>query len=266
MGRIEMKSIVVPYLSEERNLRIYLPETYDVDENMSYPVLYMHDGQNLFYDEDAFNGDSWKVKDTMEQLESEGFVNGVIVVGIDNNGKRRLEEYSPWKNSFEYKDLRKDTIGGDGDKYGEFLVNTLKPYIDKEYRTVSGREHTAVAGSSAGGIISAYLGFKYPEVFSKIGLFSISSWFAEDEFLNFIDNASINRKQRYYIQVGTLEYEDDIEISQSYVDCSLRLYQRLIKKGIPLDNIKLTIGVGDTHNAKSWAKYFPEFIKFVFNK
>ncbi len=266
MGRIEMKSITLPYLNEERNLRIYLPQNYDTVQNISYPVLYMHDGMNLYFDKDAFYGNSWKIKDTMEQLESDGFTNGIIVVGIDANSKRRLEEYSPWKNTFEYKDLKKHTKGGDGDKYGEFIVNTLKPYIDREYRTLRGREDTAIAGSSMGGFISAYLGFKYPDIFSKIGIFSISSWFAEDEFLNFIDGSLINQNQRFYIQVGTQESDDDLVISQAYIDCSLRLCQQLIKKGIPLDNIKLTIGVGDIHNAKSWAKYFPEFIKFVFNK
>lgn len=264
MGRIEMKSIEVPYLNEERKLRIYLPNNYDLD-NKFYPVLYMHDGMNLYFDEDAFYGYSWKVKDTMEQLESEGFTDGIIVVGIDVNPKRRLDDYSPWKNSFEYKDLKKNTKGGDGDKYGEFIVNTLKPYIDKEYRTLSGREHTSVAGSSMGGFISTYLGFKYPDIFSKIGIFSVSSWFAESDMLSFIDNSPISQSQMFYIQLGTQESNDDLEISQIYINCSIRLYQHLIKKGIPLDNIELTIGVGDIHNAKSWSKYFPEFIKFAFS-
>lgn len=264
MGRIEMKTIELPYLKDERKLRIYLPKQYDIEDNVYFPVLYMHDGQNLYFDEDASYGNSWKVKDTMAQLESEGFIDGIIVVGIDSNPKRRLDDYSPWKNSFEFNDVKRGTLGGDGDKYGEFIVNTLKPYIDKEYRTLRGREYTAVAGSSMGGMISIYLAIKYPNIFSKIGAFSTSSWFAEEEFLKMIDGSSNTQYQKFFIQVGTKESKDDIGLSQEYVDCSLRLINQLLKKGVGYSDIKLNIGVEDIHNEKSWAKHFPEFIKFVF--
>ncbi len=264
MGRIEYKSIKIPYLNEERGLRIYLPKKYDISEEQSFPVLYMHDAQNLYFDSDAFYGNSWKVKDSMEQLESEGFTDGVIVVGIDTDPKRRLEDYSPWKNDIEHKDMKMGSHGGDGDKYCEFVVNTLKPYIDKEYRTLSGRDHTGVAGSSMGGIISTYLGVKYPNVFSKIGAFSTASWFAEKAFLGAIENSSLPKEQKFFIQVGTMEIEDTEEVSKIYIECNLRFEKQLLDKGVDKKDIKLIIAQGDTHNEKSWAKHFPGFIKFVY--
>ncbi len=264
MGRIEYKSIGIPYLKEKRGLRIYLPKKYDLNKDIRFPVLYMHDAQNLYYDGHSSFGDSWKVKDTMEHLESEGFTDGIIVVGIDNDPISRLDEYSPWINDYEYGDIKMGAHGGDGEKYSQFIVNTLKPLIDSEYRTLRGREHTGVAGSSMGGIISTYLGVEYPYIFSKIGAFSTASWFAEKEFLNLIKDSTLPKDQKFFIQVGTLESEEDMEISKVYVDCNLRFKESLLNKGVREEDIRLIIGEGDIHNEKDWAKHFPDFIKFAF--
>ena len=264
MGRIEYKSIEIPYQNEERALRIYLPKKYDISEEQSFSVLYMHDGQNLYFDGEATFGDSWKVKDTMEQLEEEGFTEGIIVVGIDNNPLTRLDEYSPWKNEIEHKDFKMGSHGGDGDKYAQFIVNTLKPFIDSEYRTLRNRDNTAVAGSSMGGIISTYLGIKYPNIFYKIGAFSTSSWFAEKSFLQSIQNSQLPKNQKFFIQVGTKESGDNEEMCQMYIESNLRFEKQLLDKGFNKEDILFVIGEGDIHNEKSWAKHFSSFIKFVF--
>ncbi|MDF2820473.1 MAG: putative esterase [Clostridiales bacterium] len=274
MGRLEEKSITIPYLGSERKLRIYVPEKYDKDSKMKFPVLYLHDGQNMFVDEDATYGCSWKAGNAMELLEAEGYTDGIIMVGIDNDGIRRLDEYSPWINEMEinFDGIPTRSWGGEGDKYAEFIVNTLKPYIDREYRTLSEREYTGIAGSSMGGYISLYMGAKYTEVFSKIGGFSTASWFNETEFLKFLDQSPSLSSQKYYLHIGTQETFDretntnNVEKSQQYIDTTLRTQRKLIEKGVLIENLKLVVGVDEYHHEKYWEKHFPEFIKFIFNK
>jgi alpha-glucosidase len=122
----------------------------------------MHDGQNLFDNATSFAGE-WKVDEILDSLYTyRGF--SAIVVAIYNDDKERINEYSPWKNDSL-------GIGGDGDKYVKFIVNTLKPFIDRHYRTLSGRENTAIMGSSMGGLISLYAALEYPDVFGNAGIF-----------------------------------------------------------------------------------------------
>jgi alpha-glucosidase len=157
----------IPQLDRKRTIRLYLPPNYSSGE--LFPVIYMHDGQNLFDNATSFAGE-WKVDEILDSLYTyRGF--SAIVVGIYNDEKERINEYSPWKNDSL-------GIGGDGDKYVKFIVNTLKPFIDRHYRTLSGRENTAIMGSSMGGLISLYAALEYPEVFGNAAIFSPSLWFA----------------------------------------------------------------------------------------
>ena len=130
----------------------------------------MHDSQNLFDNYYSFAGE-WGIDETLNSLFNAGDY-GCIVVGVDNGGVERINEYSPWVNA--------SYGGGDGDKYARFIVETLKPYIDQNYRTSPEREKTGIMGSSMGGLISFYIGLKYQEVFSKIGIFSPSFWFSKE--------------------------------------------------------------------------------------
>lgn len=166
VGNIITFKMKIPQLdNRERRIWVYLPPDYN-QSNRRYPVLYMHDGQNLFDQATSFAGE-WQVDETLERLFKEkGFA--IIVVGIDNGGERRIDEYSPWVNS-EYG------RGGEGDAYVRFIVETLKPYIDSKYRTLP--NETGIMGSSLGGLISIYAGFKYPEVFKYVGAMSSAFWF-----------------------------------------------------------------------------------------
>jgi len=166
VGNIITFKMKIPQLdNRERRIWVYLPPDYN-QSNRRYPVLYMHDGQNLFDQATSFAGE-WQVDETLERLFKEkGFA--IIVVGIDNGGERRIDEYSPWVNS-EYG------RGGEGDAYVRFIVETLKPYIDSKYRTLP--NETGIMGSSLGGLISIYAGFKYPEVFKYVGAMSPAFWF-----------------------------------------------------------------------------------------
>ncbi|MBZ4663757.1 MAG: carbohydrate esterase [Caloramator sp.] len=269
MDRIIIKEIYMKELDRKRNIRIYLPIDYYENENKRYPVIYMHDGQNLFDHHLSYSGHSWEIKETLDRMQENGEIEGFIVVGIDNNqeGFKRLDEYSPWKNE-EIESLLergiKDGAGGEGKEYAEFIVNTLKPYIDENFRTLRDRENTIVAGSSMGGFISLYIGFKYQDVFSKIGAFSTAAWFKEGELLEFLREEGQREEMKVYLDIGTEETsnDDDPNFKDYYINGTIRIYETLCEF-MDKQNIKLIIDEGATHNEIHWAKRFPEFIRFI---
>jgi predicted alpha/beta superfamily hydrolase len=169
----------MPQLDRNRTIWLYLPTDYH-STTKSYPVLYMHDGQNLFDHATSFVGE-WEIDETLDSLAKLGY-EVPIVVGINNGQQRRIDELTPWPND-KYG-------GGDGEAYLKFLTETLKPKIDSAYRTKPQARHTGIMGSSLGGLISFYGGLAYNHVFGIIGAFSPSFWFS-DQVYNFIaTNAS----------------------------------------------------------------------------
>lgn len=184
----------IPQLGRTRRIWLYLPPDYATSQK-TYPVLYMHDGQNLFDAATSFSGE-WGVDEALNQLHAVGDW-GCIVVGVDNGGATRLDEYSPYVNP-QYG-------GGQGDQYVDFLINTLKPYIDQHYRTRPDRLHTGVMGSSMGGLISLYAALKRPDVFGRAGVFSPSLWFNR-KIYTFASNAQPLRPDpRFYLLSGGRE-------------------------------------------------------------
>jgi predicted alpha/beta superfamily hydrolase len=160
-------SFYMPQLNRYRKIWIYLPPDY-YTTSKRFPVLYMQDGQNLFDKNTAAFGTEWEVDESLNALHEDGDY-GCIVVGIDHGGSKRLDEYSPWVN-VTYG-------GGEGSAYVEFLVNTLKPYIDGAYRTLPGRLTTGIMGSSMGGLISMFGFAERQDIFSRAGILSPSFWF-----------------------------------------------------------------------------------------
>ncbi len=183
----------MPQLDRNRRIWIYLPPDYDAGE-IHYPVLYMHDGQNLFDTFTSFAGE-WEVDETLNELFSEGY-QVPIVVGIDNGGGERINEYTPWVNS--------TYGGGQGDLYIEFLIQTLKPYIDENFRTLIDRENTGIMGSSLGGLISHYGALNNQDVFGKSGIFSPSYWFS-DTVWTFTSDMGKQKQMKLYQLMGSLE-------------------------------------------------------------
>ena len=219
-------SFTITALERERTIRLYLPPNY-AERDEHYPVLYMHDGQNLFDNATSYAGE-WGVDETLNQIHQEsGF--GIIVVGIDNGAEFRMNELSPWPN--------KEFGVAQGQEYMEFIVKTIKPYIDSKYRTLKESQHTAIVGSSMGGLISHYAIFQYPHVFSKAGIFSPSYWFTSDVG-PFSDVSKLNNKARLYLLVGEAEGGDMVEgvktmaarlSSQEFPPA--QLVARVVKKG-----------------------------------
>ncbi|TAE48235.1 MAG: phosphonate ABC transporter ATP-binding protein, partial [Bacteroidetes bacterium] len=183
----------MPQLGRNRRIWIYLPLAYS-DTNRRFPVLYMHDGQNVFDATTAFSGE-WEVDETLTRLEQAGD-SGIIVVAIDNGGTERLNEYSPWINS-QYG-------GGQGEAYVDFIAQTLKPHIDSVFRTRTSRRYTGIMGSSMGGLISQYAILRYPEVFSRAGVLSPAFWFS-DSLYRFASNATHLPDARTYLLAGGQE-------------------------------------------------------------
>src|SRR5438270_7130098 len=147
------------FLEPERALIVYVPPEYERNTHQRYPVLYMHDGQNLFDSATAFGGNEWRLDDTAEELIERGAIEPVIIVGIYNTGEQRIHEYTPTVDA--------KLGGGKADLYGKMIVNEVKPFIEKTYRTLPGGENTAMGGSSLGGLVTLHLGIKYPNVFGK---------------------------------------------------------------------------------------------------
>lgn len=237
--KILSENFSIPQLNTSRKIWIYFPPDYE-NSNKKYPVIYMQDAQNLFNDATSFSGE-WKVDETLNQLFAAGNPDA-IVVGIENGGSERLNEYSPWKNA-KYG-------GGKGDAYADFLAKTLKPYIDKRYRTLPQAKNTALIGSSMGGLISFYAGLKYPEKFGKLGIFSPSLWF-DFKDLNFYVNKNVKnlKNTKFYFLSGTKESEDMVSDIQKVIPI-------LLHKGVPAKNIKTKFDEDGSHSEAYWSREF----------
>jgi len=233
----------MPQFQRQRRIWIYLPPNYH-DADLTFPVIYMHDGQNLFDRLTSYSGE-WCVDESMNRLCTEKRTRGAIVVGIDNGGEVRFDEYIP-----SYS----------GDKYLDFMVNNLKPYIDRAFRTKPSRAHTGTAGSSLGGLISLYMGLKRPDIFSKIGAFSPAMSFADDGFQNWVKEYDM----KIYLDVGTNE-SLPYDSSRKYADLVWNTYYQLLTNGFGNDEVKLVVEKDAGHNEEAWARRFPEAFLWLFS-
>lgn len=241
----------MPQLDRNRRVRLYLPLDYD-DTTHDYPVLYMHDGQNLFSASESFAGE-WEVDEALTYFEEQGYsgstgYSGTIVVGIDNGGSYRIPEYTPWTNT-EYG-------GGEGEEYMEFIVNTLKPYVDENYRTLTQREHTGIMGSSLGGLISHYGAMKYQNVFSKAGVFSPSFWFTDDIY-DFTYQQGHQEAMKFYFLAGGQEGENLEEDIATMMDT-------MIAAGFDGNEIMYKYVANGEHSEWFWAQEFPDAFQWLF--
>ena len=260
--------INVPYMDNEpRRIRVLLPRNYEQNSEKVYPVLYMHDGQNVFYSRESFSGYSWKL---IPLMKNQNFIPEMIVVAIDNSGENRFDEYTPWEMTEEEQQASGHT-GGLGMEYAEWIVSTVKPFIDTTYRTLPEREHTLLAGSSLGGLITAYMGSAYPDVFGNLGIFSLCSWVSEEAFLDYIGEHPVHPEAKVYIQVGTVEGNSEDagltsrNVNQAYIDSSLWYYQTLLENGHSLYRFWFRILADEGHFEKYWADHFEEFLAFSFS-
>ena len=235
-----------PQLGNERTLRIYLPPSYGSATRRRYPVLYMHDGQNLFDGKTASYGTEWNIDEVADRLVRQGDMEEVIVVGIDNT-KDRIAEYTPCCDPKHG--------GGKLNAYADFVAKTVKPWVDKQYRTKPGRQHTAVMGSSLGGLASIGIAQRYPQLFSMAGGVSSSFWWNNQEE---VKHPPKRMPVRFYIDVGTVY--DGQEDSEAF-------RRALVKNGYRegRDLLFLT-DEGGRHNEQSWAGRVHVALAWFFGK
>lgn len=269
-SRIEIiENFYMPELERYRTLRIYLPPNYSSKEK-NYPVIYMHDGQNLFNKETASFNMAWEIGSILDEIYKEDNSKAFIVVGIDNSKDYRYNEYSPWESEIGgiYLPHAKATgnIGGEGFKYGDFICNTLKPYIDENYRTLGDRENTAICGSSMGGLISICVGIKHQEIFGKIGALSSAIYFCNEEVRELILKEGKREEVKTYLSVGTEETSDvnRKDFSEIYIQSTNNVYHYLREAGFSKEEVIKEIFENDKHNEKAWEKRFPNVIKYLF--
>jgi predicted alpha/beta superfamily hydrolase len=249
--RIIDTAFFIPQLKRTRRVWIYLPLTYN-SSTKKYPVLYMHDGQNVFDDATSFSGE-WGVDEAIDTLGLK--TKECIVVGIDNGGDKRLNEYCPYDFSLSGIAANNKTNVGEGSKYVDFLVKTLKPFIDKKYRTLKDSKNTFTAGSSMGGLISMYAVLKYPNVFGGAGVFSPAFWVGPKIFDD-IKTKGKKVKAKIYFYAGDEEGE-------TMVPMTLRAFNEMHK--VSKSKMCEVIRAGGKHNEPRWRIEFPLFYEWIMN-
>jgi predicted alpha/beta superfamily hydrolase len=242
------ENFYMPQLDRYRKIWIYLPPDYN-SSSKHYPVLYMHDGQNLFDANTSFSGE-WEVDESLNQLYNQGD-HGAIVVGVENGGGLRIREYSPWFNS-DYND------GGEGGKYVDFIVETLKPYIDQNYRTLPGREFTCLFGSSLGGLISQYGIMEHQDVIGKAGVFSPAFWF-NPEIFDQAANTPKTQDMKIYFLAGVPEGNGSVVADVN------QMYSALLNNGFENWELSKAFHNDGQHSEWYWAREFPWAYLWLFD-
>lgn len=227
-------------LNVEKTIWVYTPKSYLFKKRKKYPVVYMHDGQNLMDEKTAYAG-TWKICETLDSLQLE-----VIVIGIAHGNEKRLEELTPFQHP-KYG-------GGKADAYLKFVFETLKPYVDKNYRTKSDAKNTLMMGSSLGGLVTFYAGIKYASQIGKIGVFSPSFWFSEEIYLLAKNQEKWHTKT--YFMCGDTESENLVEEVQKMV-------QIVHEKSKNKEDILVKIVPKGTHQEWLWAQEFGEALQWL---
>lgn len=227
---------------------LYLPTGYAASTRR-YSVLYLQDGQNVFDAATSFAGE-WGIDETLSQLQAGGLDAAQCIVVAVDNGPARLDEYSPWRNE-QYK------AGGEGDNYLAFTVETLKPYIDANYRTQPDRLNTGIGGSSMGALIATYAALKYPAVFGKVASFSPAYWFAQAPLFDYLRQHPANPNTRFYFVSGTTESETMVPLMTAMRDA-------LQAGGVPAANLSFNTRADGQHAEWFWRREFEAGFRFLY--
>jgi predicted alpha/beta superfamily hydrolase len=239
------------FLEHDRDVIVYLPPGYETETTQRYPVMYMNDGQNLFDAATAFNGVEWGVDETAQRLIEAGELDPLIIVGVYNAGEHRIDEYSPTVDP-------KQNRGGKADLYGRFIVEELKAFIDRRYRAKPGPEHTGLGGSSLGGLVTLYLGLKYPQVFSRLMVMSPSVWWDHGVILRVVKSLRAKPSTRIWLDIGTKEGK----FTPGHVRT---LRDELIAQGWRLDSdLKFLQVKGGQHSEHDWGRRVEPALKFLY--
>ncbi len=243
-------------LGNRRDVLVYLPRGYRRLSRRRYPVLYLHDGQNIFDAATSFSGVEWGVDETAERLIKESLIEPLIVVAVANTGEQRIHEYAPTRGVFDAKAKRKRRSKGLARQYGHFLIDELKPYIDRKYRTNPDAEFTGLGGSSLGGLVTLAIGILYRHAFSRLIVMSPSIWWDDFAIYRLVDSIEQKPPLKIWLDTGTAEpgWEQARE-----------LRDRLSEKGWMLrDDLQYMEAKGADHSEAAWAARVDPALRFLF--
>lgn len=242
--RLISEEFEIPQLGRKRAVYILLPHNYETSTT-KYPVIYLQDAQNLFGNGSEYG--NWEIDKQLAVLSAREH-GDVIVVAISHGGEERFQEYSPYNNPKLGK--------GQGRKYAQFLAKTLKPYVDKNFRTKPEREFTGIGGSSLGGLISIYAGLMFPESFGRLMIFSPSLWISPNIYFDAIDFLS-HLPTRIYVYAGGKE-------SSLMIPNVEKLKQTFERQGVKKTVINLSLDPDGKHSEDQWGKEFPKAMEWLF--
>jgi predicted alpha/beta superfamily hydrolase len=240
-------------LGDQREIVVYVPPGYEEERVRAYPVLYMHDGQNLFDGRTSFiRGRTWEMREQADAAIERGAAEPLVIVGIYNGGDRRLAEYTP--------DRDWQMGGGEAANYGLMLTRELMPWVAERYRVRREREATGMGGSSLGGLLTLYLGLRYAEHFGRLAVLSPSVWWNHKSILGYLNERApqIGEKPRIWLDVGTGE-------GRRTLDNAEQLNRRLMANGWrPGEDLDFESVEGGTHDEASWATRVQSMLRFLF--
>jgi predicted alpha/beta superfamily hydrolase len=243
-------------LGNRRDVLVYLPPGYSRFSRRRYPVLYLHDGQNVFDAATSFGGVEWGVDETAQRLIRHKLVEPLIIVAVANIGEERIHEYAPTPGVIEPKDHPRKRSRGLARIYGQFLIEELKPFIDRKYRTKAEAEFTGLGGSSLGGLATLAMGILFSETFSRLIVMSPSIWW--DDFAIFRLVGILAEKPPLKIWLDTGTAEPGWEQARELRDC-------LVDEGWQLDvDLKYLEVEGAGHSEAAWAMRVEPALRFLF--
>ena len=239
-------------LGNRRDVLVYLPRGYRRWSRKRYPVLYLHDGQNVFDAATAFNGVEWGVDETAQRLIRLNLIEPLIIVAVANTGEDRLDEYAPTRGRVDKRKRSKGLLKN----YGRFLTEELKPFIDSKYRTERGAESTALGGSSLGGLATLVLGLWFPQVFSRLAVLSPSVWWDDCAIYGMVESLEDKLPLKIWLDTGT--HEEGWERAR-------KLRDLLVEKGWRLDDdLQYHEIEGADHSEGAWAMRVDPVLRFLF--
>jgi predicted alpha/beta superfamily hydrolase len=243
-------------LHNRRDVLVYLPPGYRRFSGRRYPVLYMHDGQNLFDAATAFAGVEWGVDETAQRLIRQKLIEPLIIVAVANMGEDRIHEYAPTRGVYAQPGERKKRSRGLARQYGDFLIRELKPFIDRKYRTKREPEFTGLGGSSLGGLVTLAIGLLYPEVFTRLLVMSPSIWWDNCSIYRLVDSLEEKPPVKIWLDTGTNEpgWEKAGELRDHLVEKGWRIY----------DDLQFLEVEGADHSEGAWAARVDPALRFLF--
>jgi predicted alpha/beta superfamily hydrolase len=239
------------FLPDDRDILVWTPPGYQESAATRYPALYMHDGQNLFDPDTAFHkGQHWRVGETATELVEAGRIEPLIIVGIANAGEKRIEEYTPTEEA--------RLGGGLAREYGRMLIEEVKPFVDRTYRTLPDAQHTGIGGSSLGGLVTLHLGFTHPSVFSRLAVLSPSVWWGRRAILRTIRSTRPKPRLKLWVDIGRNE-------GRRSLDDARLLKAALVGAGwVVGEDLRYAEFEDGDHSERAWAERVGPMLEFLF--